>query len=129
MDRDCYLNSSELQHMTDTLLFIANENSKHYDNRNFDNSSYKNNENDYSKALAALEKRLDEKTGLSQEEFLVWGVEDNSLVEPMLELLFQVCHVSFVLRPYCRHHEHDIGEYNIIFNFYDCDVDLYVEIK
>ncbi|KYB26971.1 ubiquitin carboxyl-terminal hydrolase 32 isoform X2 [Tribolium castaneum] len=106
MDRDCYLNPDELQHMIHTLMLVANENNKRFNgyDGNFDSDK----EEDHSKILQSLTQRLDERGGLSQEEFLVWGVEDNGLVEPMLELLFQVCHVSFVLRPACRHHEHDI---------------------
>lgn len=45
---------------------------------------------------------------LSLEEFVIWAVPATSLVNPMLELLFQVCHVSLGLRPRCRHHERDI---------------------
>ncbi|RZC35813.1 ubiquitin carboxyl-terminal hydrolase 32, partial [Asbolus verrucosus] len=103
MDKDCYLNSKELHHMIHTLLFIANE-----DDRKKDGDSFEVSFVDDSKILDSLTKRLDKDGGLSQEEFLVWGVEDNGMLEPMLELLFQVCHVSFVLRPHCRHHEHDI---------------------
>ncbi|XP_063924982.1 ubiquitin carboxyl-terminal hydrolase 32 isoform X2 [Zophobas morio] len=100
MDRDCYLNPDELRHMIQTLLLIANENNRRFSDRS--------DGDDHSKILDSLTNRLDDRGGLSQEEFLVWGVEENGLVEPMLELLFQVCHVSFVLRPHCRHHEHDI---------------------
>lgn len=39
----------------------------------------------------------------------MWAVEDNSLVAPVLELLFQVCHVSLGLKPHCRHNEYEIG--------------------
>lgn len=45
---------------------------------------------------------------LSLEEFVIWAVPATSLVNPMLELLFQVCHVSLGLRPRCHHHERDI---------------------
>jgi ubiquitin carboxyl-terminal hydrolase 6/32 len=109
MDRDCYLNPDELRHMINTLLLVANENNKRFRRGSFDGSFVENsNETDHSKILDSLTRRLDDRAGLSQEEFLVWGVEENGLVEPMLELLFHVCHVSFVLRPHCRHHEHDI---------------------
>lgn len=53
--------------------------------------------------------QLDSNGGLTQEDFLMWAVEDNSLVAPVLELLFQVCHVSLGLRPHCRHNEYEIG--------------------
>lgn len=99
MDRDNNLNPQELQHMIDILLFIAKEN--------------KNKEthdgNNYTKLLDELKKRLSDDGSLSQEEFLMWSVDDNPLVAPILELLFQVCHVSLGLKPHCRHHEHEIG--------------------
>lgn len=74
-----------------------------------------NSENDIfakiNKALECLEEKLDESGGLTQEDFLVWSVQNNSLIAPLLELLFQVCHVSLGLRPHCRHEEYEIGMY------------------
>lgn len=125
MDRDCYLNTEEVQYMTQTLLFIANENKLIYATQlyhenythhkqevrkdsqksNFETELMKR----HNKALESLNNRLDKKGGLTQEDFLVWTVEDNSLVTPLLELLFQVCHVSLGLKPQCRHDEYEIG--------------------
>lgn len=96
MDRDNALNPQELQHMIDILLFVAKENNQ-------------TNNEDYKKLLDELNKRLCADGSLCQEEFLMWSVDDNQLVAPMLELLFQVCHVSLGLKPHCRHHEHEIG--------------------
>ncbi|GJQ78053.1 hypothetical protein Trydic_g2397 [Trypoxylus dichotomus] len=64
----------------------------------------------YLKQLEQLKEHLSSNECLSQEDFLVWNSlhDGNSLVEPFLELLFQVCHVSLGLKPYCRHHEHEI---------------------
>lgn len=62
------------------------------------------------KTLECLEEKLDANGGLSQEDFLVWSVQNNSLIAPLLELLFQVCHVSLGLRPHCRHEEYEIGK-------------------
>lgn len=106
MDRDNTLNPQELQHMIDILLYVAKEN-KH------NNGQFKQDENqienEYRKLLDELKRRLSDDGCLSQEEFLMWSVDDNQLVAPMLELLFQVCHVSLGLKPHCRHHEHEIG--------------------
>lgn len=103
MDRDCYLNAEELSHMVQTLLFVAKEN-------NANGACLGTVEEEaHAKIMTSLSGRLDQNGGLTQEEFLVWGVEENGVVEPLLELLRQVCHVSFVLKPHCRHHEHDIG--------------------
>lgn len=103
MDRDNALNPQELQHMIDVLLFIAKEN-KHESQKQDDYEIQ-----EYKKLLGELNGRLTEDGSLSQEEFLMWSVDDNPLVAPMLEILFQVCHVSLGLKPHCRHHEHEIG--------------------
>lgn len=97
--------------MIQTLLLVSDENLKRFNSFDGNFGSNSDKDEDHNKILESLTRRLDEKGGLSQEEFLVWAVEENGLVEPLLELLFQVCHVSFVLRPHCRHHEHDIGEF------------------
>lgn len=64
----------------------------------------------YAKLLRDLRGRLSAEGFLSQEEFLMWSVDNNILIAPLLELLFQVCHVSLGLKPHCRHHEYEIGK-------------------
>ncbi|KAK9874217.1 hypothetical protein WA026_002571 [Henosepilachna vigintioctopunctata] len=119
MDRDCYLNAEELKHMIQTLIFVASEiNYKFKSSTSLDkltteartsvDANSNGTGNVHERTLEALSKRLDKVGGLSQEEFLVWSVEDNTLVAPLLELLFQVCHVSLGLKPQCRHHENEI---------------------
>ncbi|CAH1110200.1 unnamed protein product [Psylliodes chrysocephalus] len=123
MDRDLYLNTEEVHHMTQTLILVANENKLTYFQQFYTESPAKTNlatETDVSQKtdngsgnmhheiLARLQSKLDNKGGLTQEDFLVWSVENNSLVAPLLELLFQVCHVSLGLRPHCRHNEYEI---------------------
>ncbi|XP_019769567.1 ubiquitin carboxyl-terminal hydrolase 32-like isoform X1 [Dendroctonus ponderosae] len=110
MDRDLYLNSEELESMKQTLQFIANENKLTFSSQFYLEQPSTNLELDAShcKALESLYKKLDDKNGLTQEDFLMWAVEDNSLVAPLLELLFQVCHVSLGLKPHCRHNEYEI---------------------
>lgn len=70
------------------------------------------------KILESLEGILDENGGFTPEDFLVWSVENHSLIAPLLELLFQVCHVSLGLRPHCRHEEYEIGNLEILFNYF-----------
>ncbi|XP_074026841.1 ubiquitin specific protease 32 isoform X2 [Leptinotarsa decemlineata] len=127
MDRDCYLNFEEVQHMTQTLLFIANENKLSYSTQIFHEAlqrrdSSKENATEqqlpgnlgtemvktHHSTLEGLKDKLDMKGGLTLEDYLVWSVENNSLIAPLLELLFQVCHVSLGLRPHCRHNEYEI---------------------
>ncbi|XP_056633766.1 ubiquitin carboxyl-terminal hydrolase 32 isoform X1 [Diorhabda sublineata] len=122
MDRDSYLNSEEVQHMTQTLIIVANENKLTYFQQFHSESPPKQQDlltdttpisksdsgDMHQEILACLQSKLDNKGGLAQEDFLVWSVENNSLVAPLLELLFQVCHVSLGLRPHCRHNEYEI---------------------
>ncbi|CAG9854986.1 unnamed protein product [Phyllotreta striolata] len=122
MDRDLYLNTEEVQHMTQTLILVADENKLTYLQQYYPESSPKSHSGDdhkpetstgenlnlHQEILERLQSKLDDKGGLTQEDFLVWSVENNSLVAPLLELLFQVCHVSLGLRPHCRHNEYEI---------------------
>lgn len=118
--------------MIEILLFVANENKSRCELNNTDHNAFRKlsvtqsqteevkdglfNSNNlclnesYVKLLEDLKKRLADDGSLSQEEFLMWSVEDNPLVAPLLELLFEVCHVSLGLKPHCRHHEHEIGK-------------------
>lgn len=46
----------------------------------------------------------------TQEDFMMWSVQSPlNLVQPFLDLLFEVCHIVLGLRPQCRHLEYDIG--------------------
>lgn len=46
----------------------------------------------------------------TQEDFMMWSVQSQTnLLQPFLDLLFEVCHVVLGLRPQCRHLEHNIG--------------------
>lgn len=47
---------------------------------------------------------------LTAEDFMMWNVESSlKLLQPFLDLIFEVCHIVFGLWPQCRHMEHDIG--------------------
>ncbi|XP_030745241.1 ubiquitin carboxyl-terminal hydrolase 32 isoform X3 [Sitophilus oryzae] len=110
MDRDLYLNADELENMKQTLQLISNENKLTYAPQFYLDQHSTNFESDpnHNKALESLYNKVDSRGGLTQEDFLVWAVEDKSLVAPLLELLFQVCHVSLGLKPHCRHNEYEI---------------------
>lgn len=46
----------------------------------------------------------------TQEDFMMWSVQSQlNLLQPFLDLLFEVCHVVLGLRPQCRHLEYNIG--------------------
>uniref|UniRef100_A0A182NQT2 ubiquitinyl hydrolase 1 n=1 Tax=Anopheles dirus TaxID=7168 RepID=A0A182NQT2_9DIPT len=122
IDRDGVLSFVEIRQMIDILLSVAREaNAGVYRNLGHD------------KVLAELYRRASSKgTGecsesgtetadqltlasgipefkFTQEDFLIWSIESNSnLVQPFLDLLFEVCHIVLGLRPQCRHLEGDI---------------------
>lgn len=95
LDRDAVLNASELKHMIEILAFVWREASGSSPTDGPD--------------LETLQTRLTEGC-LALEDFVMWGLgEGTEAVSPLLELLFQVCHVALGLRPRCRHHERDIA--------------------
>lgn len=41
---------------------------------------------------------------------MMWSVESTlNLIQPFLDLYFEVCHIVFGLRPQCKHLEFEIG--------------------
>lgn len=136
------MNPEQVQHMNETLVFIANENKLTYSSNILHENMHKpdpfvenlsdttNCEVDiaqkHNKTLECLGEKLDGNGGLTLEDFLVWSVKNNSLIAPLLELLFQVCHVSLGLRPHCRHEEYEIGTF-VKFMFVFCDICSYVQ--
>lgn len=62
-----------------------------------------------------LKSTTDEFT-FSQEDFMMWSVQTSlNLLQPFMDLLFEVCHIVLGLRPQCRHLESNIGK-NYIFH-------------
>ncbi|XP_035896794.1 ubiquitin carboxyl-terminal hydrolase 32 isoform X2 [Anopheles stephensi] len=124
IDRDGVLSFVEIRQMIDILLSVAREaNASVYRNLN------------HERVLAELYRRAtqgsegketaSEASGtpleggvsaanipefkFTQEDFLIWSIESSSnLVQPFLDLLFEVCHIVLGLRPQCRHLEGDI---------------------
>lgn len=54
---------------------------------------------------------ITEQFSVTQEEFMMWTVQSTlNLVQPFLDLIFEVCHIVLGLRPQCKHLEYDIGK-------------------
>uniref|UniRef100_A0A182PRW5 ubiquitinyl hydrolase 1 n=1 Tax=Anopheles epiroticus TaxID=199890 RepID=A0A182PRW5_9DIPT len=121
IDRDGVLNFVEIRQMIDILLSVAREsNSGIYRNITHDRVLAEL----YQRATKGGEgsERTCEADGtllvsasnvpefkFTQEDFLIWSIESSSnLVQPFLDLLFEVCHIVLGLRPQCRHLEGDI---------------------
>lgn len=107
--------------MIEILILVANEstNSKNFKNKTVDDillelqnqkNKKTNNELNSLNTSETNEKPVStEVFNLSQEDFLMWNIESSlSLVQPFLDLLFEMCHIVLGLRPQCRHLEHDI---------------------
>lgn len=118
IDRDGILNQNEIKDMIDILIFVARESSNSNQFKQITNLQ----------AMADLYVRINKTSQLSavnsgdiielfsvtQEEFMMWTVQSTlNLVQPFLDLLFEVCHIVLGLRPQCRHLEHDIGRPNM----------------
>lgn len=136
-DRDGLLNFSEIRQMIEILLIVARESatSKNYRSVTVDGilaelqhkkdkqlnvvvadgsatTTVRNvdDEEDEIPIVGDLDNGEPPLTfNLTQEDFLMWNVESASnIVQPFLDLLFEMCHIVLGLRPQCRHLEHDI---------------------
>uniref|UniRef100_A0A8W7PLD4 ubiquitinyl hydrolase 1 n=1 Tax=Anopheles coluzzii TaxID=1518534 RepID=A0A8W7PLD4_ANOCL len=117
IDRDGVLSFVEIRQMVDILLSVARESNA---------AIYRN--LTHERVLAELYRRATRANEckpmvnelissalnvpefkFTQEDFLIWSIESSSnLVQPFLDLLFEVCHIVLGLRPQCRHLEGDI---------------------
>ncbi|XP_065362386.1 ubiquitin carboxyl-terminal hydrolase 32 isoform X2 [Calliphora vicina] len=115
VDRDGILNHFETLQMINVLLFVAKENrnanmykdiTKHEALKDIVNfTTLKGGQNQKMDSLT-LE---DLNVNLRAEDFMMWNVKSNlKLLQPFLDLIFEVCHIVFGLWPQCRHMEYDI---------------------
>ncbi|KAM7355200.1 ubiquitin specific protease 32 isoform 3-T3 [Cochliomyia hominivorax] len=115
VDRDGILNHFETLQMINVLLFVAkeNRNANMYkdltkqealkDIVNFTNLKSEQNQNVDSISLEKLN------VNLRAEDFMMWNIKSNlKLLQPFLDLIFEVCHIVFGLWPQCKHMEYDI---------------------
>lgn len=109
IDQDGVLNYAEIDHLTDILLFVAKENAQ--SSEGFSKQAVLNDIVNFGKKNNEAFSDSVETFQLKQEDFLMWTVENSmNLIQPFLDLTFEVCHIVFGLRPQCKHLENDIGE-------------------
>ncbi|XP_037930663.1 ubiquitin carboxyl-terminal hydrolase 32 isoform X2 [Teleopsis dalmanni] len=116
IDQDGSLNHEETIQMINVLIFVAKENRNSNIYKDLkkqdvisDLLSFKTRKSEEVKTK--LEPCVSNKDNilLTAEDFMMWSVESNSkLVQPFLDLIFEVCHIVFGLWPQCRHMEYDI---------------------
>lgn len=123
-DRDGILNNNEIKQMIEILIFVANESSNSTNYKQVTIESVlvellgRQSKNESNLIPSSVDRELSTSTTteldqftLSQEDFLMWNIESTlSLIQPFLDLLFEVCHIVLGLKPQCRHLEHDIGK-------------------
>lgn len=118
IDRDGVLNFGEVGKMVDILLFVAKETNaacyKNLTSKQMMGELYQRaNElcmgsSETVRECVTIPDPLPE-FRFTQEDFLIWSIESNiNLVQPFLDLLFEVCHIVLGLRPQCKHLEGDI---------------------
>lgn len=121
LDRDGVLNVQEISEMINILLFVAKESSNSTQMKSlsyvqlFDELRERANANKMPTKVteAVVVDSIDAKDfTFSLEDFMMWSVQSQSnLLQPFMDLLFDVCHVVLGLRPQCRHLEHNIGNF------------------
>lgn len=120
IDSDGVLNADEIKEMINILIFVSKESSSNSTARphTFEEvladlqnihrkttSSHKFESTDIGSPPAMFEFTF------TQEDFMMWSVQSQlNLVQPFLDLLFEVCHIVLGLRPQCKHLEYNIGE-------------------
>lgn len=119
IDRDGVLNVQEISEMINILLFVAKESSSSSQMKNltyvqvYDELRERANANKMPTKVtdAVVIDNADAKDfTFSLEDFMMWSVQSQTnLLQPFMDLLFDVCHVVLGLRPQCRHLEHNIG--------------------
>lgn len=140
IDRDGVLNVQEISEMINILLFVAKESSNSTQMKNmtyvqvFEELRERANANKMLTKVtdAVVVDNADAKDfTFSLEDFMMWSVQSQSnLLQPFMDLLFDVCHVVLGLRPQCRHLEHNIGnfdefiDYFLFYNLYNNAIDF-----
>lgn len=117
IDRDGVLSFVEVINMVDILLFVAKETNASC----FKNITSKQVMEELYRRATDVNKEYVEGDSSRQvpdpvpefkfthEDFLIWSIESpTNLVQPFMDLLFEVCHIVLGLRPQCKHLEGDI---------------------
>ncbi|XP_055640764.1 ubiquitin carboxyl-terminal hydrolase 32 isoform X2 [Toxorhynchites rutilus septentrionalis] len=117
IDRDGALNFVEIVSMVDILLFVAKETNaicyKNITSKQVMEELYRR-ATDVSKEYVECDNSRQVPDPIPEfrfthEDFLIWSIESTTnLVQPFLDLLFEVCHIVLGLRPQCKHLEGDI---------------------
>lgn len=115
IDRDGVLDAKEIAEMINILLFVAKESSASTAVRCLSYDQVYNELQDRAFGGDGAASKIKSRAAkdsftFTQEDFMMWSVQSQlNLLQPFLDLLFEVCHVVLGLRPQCRHMEYNIG--------------------
>lgn len=108
-DRDGILNHAEIEQMIAIMLMVSKECCM---TNAYKNITHEKTLNDLHTFICKNDKTSEQpksEFSLSLEDFLVWCVESSlNISQPFLDLLFEICHIVFGLRPQCKHLEFTI---------------------
>lgn len=110
-DRDGILNSLEVEQMIQIMLSVAKECcfTNAYKNITYDQTLNDLRDFVIKSKTWCNNKDVAKEFSLSQEDFLMWCVQSSvNISQPFIDLLFEVCHIVFGLRPQCKHLEFQI---------------------
>lgn len=112
VDRDGILNHEETLQMVNVLLLVAKENrdAEHYRELTMQHVISDLLEFGQRRSPDGTPSKLTrDNVSLTAEDFMLWNVQcDMRLMQPLLDLIFELCHIVFGLWPQCKHMENDI---------------------
>ncbi|XP_017089550.2 ubiquitin carboxyl-terminal hydrolase 32 isoform X2 [Drosophila bipectinata] len=112
VDRDGVLSHEETLQMVNVLLLVAKENreAEHYRELTMQHVISDLLEFGQRRSPDGTPSKLTrDNVSLTAEDFMLWNVQcDMRLMQPLLDLIFELCHIVFGLWPQCKHMENDI---------------------
>ncbi|XP_017843639.1 ubiquitin carboxyl-terminal hydrolase 32 isoform X1 [Drosophila busckii] len=112
VDRDGVLSHEETLQMINVLLFVAKENRDTQQYRELTKQHVISDLLEFAqrKSCDGLPSALTrDNVSLTAEDFMLWNVQCSlRLMQPLLDLIFELCHIVFGLWPQCKHMEYDI---------------------
>ncbi|KAH8268808.1 hypothetical protein KR018_007576 [Drosophila ironensis] len=112
VDRDGVLSHEETLQMINVLLLVAKENRDAQQYRELTMQHVIGDLLEFGQRRSpngTPSKLTRDNVSLTAEDFMLWNVQcDLRLMQPLLDLIFELCHIVFGLWPQCKHMENDI---------------------
>ncbi|KQS44270.1 ubiquitin carboxyl-terminal hydrolase 32 isoform X1 [Drosophila erecta] len=112
VDRDGVLSHEETLQMINVLLLVAKENREAQQYKDLTKQLVISDLLEFGQRRSpdgTPSKLTRDNVSLTAEDFMLWTVQcDLRLMQPLLDLIFELCHIVFGLWPQCKHMENDI---------------------